>query len=236
MKGRVPVYDTVLDKTTSVTKEEVDYERYVPLGLRRSEESRNKTSKALSNRMHAYHKDSKKRIFVKPGEIIPDGYIVGIYGNSEAARKIFTGRKHTYNPITRETGRHTEETLPEGWVFGRIDFDNSFSGKVPMINHLTGERFLHQVGEDIPEGCAPNTSKYVYLFCCPDSGRRLYSMSIDRLIKASGALVNKSYITSTADLDFKFSKGKNKGETPRTLGFDRFLITEWKKDESYEWV
>ena len=237
MKGKATVFNKSSGLYTSIPVSEIDYENYVPVGCVRDETSRQKTSAALSGRIHAFDEITGKRVFVKSINEVPSGYSIGIKGQSEIAKKRFTGKKHAYNPVTGESGRYAECDLPDGWVFGRVNNKNPFSGVFLVTNPWTDEKMKIKSGEVPPKNFGNKGCLYVFSYTNKETGMNLYSLSCERLVRASGVKINKCYIESPSDLDYIFSRGTKKGESPLSLGFRRTPIQEWDASLSeFEWV
>lgn len=236
MLGRVAVYDAVECKKLSVKLEDVDYVRYVPIGVMRDQSSRNKTSDALKGRIAAYDPVARTQRYFKTIKEIPVDYVLGLLGSSERAKQTFKNARHAHNKKTGEHIRTSASELPDGFEWGKPDGSkNFFKDTVILHNPFTGGKLSIKSTEIPPKHYGVSGTTYVYTYQCGDD--RMASFSGKRLISMSGVKIHPCYILSTADLDFVFKRGSNKGSSPKTLGFNRTPVSDWDYlGDDWDWV
>jgi hypothetical protein len=146
--GKCGVYDTVNQINVRVSTDDVDYDRYIPLGILRDEESRNKTSVALSDRVHWYH-PTLKPLFLKSDEIPPEGYTNDYPEYLRHQMSEFqTEARFWYNEITKESTKHKIKPDGEGWICKRADFGqrgNPFTFIKHHYNLITKLKYMKDI-------------------------------------------------------------------------------------------
>lgn len=231
-------WDTRINKYTQIRLNSDDYKYLInnniiiPAGKLRSKSSRNKTSKALKNRIHIYNPITNKRKFIKDTSPIPSGFIRGFCDEQRQYHsKQFTNRLFYYNPETNDQIRlYSDEIVPHGYIRGRINFSdkgNPFEYNVYGIDIRTNTKtYYHKDSYDAKFLVAHNVMKYFKY-------KNNYTSSPEKMIlllNNDNIIVKKSTLNSM--------KSYTITKTNKTL-YDIIEIidrNEYVYDSSHNWI
>lgn len=235
--GRTLVFDTKLNRNVMTLVTDIDYDRYIPLGLLRDKESRQKTSEALGDRFHCYNPENfNERKFLKNGEPKPNGWELGLSPDFKREQSVrLTGMKHYHNPNTGEQRRFDDKSkVPDGWVPGRRKFNNPFKGKKILHNPFTGEVRAFKKSELPDRYFCPHACNVFYTYQVTDR-EIVFTYSPEKIANLSGMALGS--IKDKRD-DYVFSARKFKGKSMRDIGIRKIPISEWdtENDSQYKWI
>ena len=106
-------------------------------GFKQSEKTKNKMSNnnGIKTKKLYHNPITNERIYLSENDNIPNGFIKGDNLQSKIKRKkICKDLKFYHNPITNEQKRFNENNVPEGWIKGRIKFNNKINDNVNVLD------------------------------------------------------------------------------------------------------
>ena len=235
LKGTCVAYDTETGERKRVNVDDIDYERYIPTGALRDEDSRKKTSDALSGRVRYTNGDTVS--YIKDGDKIPEGFYVWEATDEyrEKVSKRVSDTTFFHNPETGECIRlDGDDPIPDGFKKGRANnFKNHFSESSMWANPLTGETESHDVGVRPPRYRHHTAQKYYFAYS--DGDTKYFSSCADTLCGKVNVLDVIGYTLKNNDYDKVFNRGVRKGKSLASLGFSKVIITEWNFENDNDW-
>ena len=232
-KNTIVIYDNNLKinkkvDMDSVFKENIESGVYQYLGTKRTQESRNKTSVILSDRIHCHNPITGDRIFIKKYETIPENYVIGLPEEfSNIMSEISKDSKFYHNPITKEQTRLNPNVnpIPKGFIEGRIDFGvagNQFS------NSLFGIDVRTKLKNNIPKINPDRVYIIPYAVKSILNYKNMFTCSNEKMVNY---LKTESIVIS----EDKLSRMKREGITSNVEYLKPIYVSDYQYNENDIW-
>lgn len=203
-KNTFTVYNIISEIYHRISASEFDESIHIPTGKMRSQESKAKTSVALSDRIFYFNPETEHQLFLKVHDVIPDGYIKGLSASTrEKMSKSGGGLLYYYNPLTNEQTKCVEGTEPAGYVRGRVVFSKSGVNHLTEFAHcydLITKQFVSVKLDEVPDFMVHRNKKFIFSFL------NFSSSSPDVIANKMNEYFNVDCISGTrlksADIDF----------------------------------
>lgn len=236
--NKVSVFDVVENTNKKVKISEIDYVRYIPNGMLRNLESRDKTRQSLSNRVHCFNPITQERRFIRNSESLPKGFVFGTSDNTRNRLSLkLKGKNHYYNPKTGECKRFRDSEVPSGWVLGRQNFENVFSNTSVRTNIKTKDTILVDSNSPYKRYYVPASASYLYLLLDEEIVKVFPSLDIleQNLPETIKGLKIKNRLYSNKEKT-PFTRGNLKGKSLYDMGIRRVKIEDFDLDSDFYWI
>ena len=227
-KGMMTAWNTETKSyiRTSITDPKYMNGTYIPVGKKRTQESREKTSIALKGRVSYYDPTTNKIKYIKESDITPLNLVKGVPENrgNDMSEK-FSNTSFYYNPIDGKQVRvKNESNTPDGFVKGRNNFGengNPFSNVKVGVDIRTGQYGKEQKGTHDEVYIIPRSVKKILKF------ENIYTASNERMVEYLKTLD----IKVTKNMLFRLKRDEITNEKIKAID-----ITEYTYDDNHQWI